>query len=651
MDADFSLITMNCITGDTEVFFKNYFGNTRKVPFTYFDPFFEKFGDIVDVEHTGMKVLSDNGEYTPIKKLMRRQFSEDLYRFTLNNGLTIDCTGDHQMLLDDYTVIDAKKVKVGQKLKSPKYPKHVDKIKHINIIDALGDTDDYVIYNSDEIRKSIPGDKKCLFYECLTNATKVKHKRTLYQKKFTIHEYLSIRGKIDIDESKLLISASNGKNKIPAIIPVNKDLGKIAGYIASEGYICKESSSVIFSNQDKKLLNDYVNCVKSVFPDLKCHMLNDINSTSNCKNIITEGKIFVKLLSGIILNKNKSYDISIPDWYSDATIDFIDGFLSAELDGDGYINNTNGQIVISTCCEKFAKQIHKLLLELNISSILKSKNTIGETFTLDGVPSERNHNSYSIFCNGKNSDVFRDTIEYSFKCNNTTFEGISRKATLEWKIASIERIPFNGYVYDFETENHMFVANNILTHNCLYVDLAKVLKDGFNTGHGFIREPKSIRAAASLACVIIQSSQNDCFGGQSLVGFDFALSKYVKMSFKKSFINKFKEFMRFFDYPSDDDFIAELMKEVDFDNILRFNENGSKKYTVIDSDTECSIANYIMHHLKCPEIKYAEIIYDLACEETREETKQAMEALIHNFNSLHSRAGKNGCRRIVVIRF
>ena len=192
---------------------------------------------------------------------------------------------------------------------------------------------------------------------------------------------------------------------------------------------------------------------------------------------------------------------------------------------------------------------------------------------------------------------------------------------------------------------------SLITMNCLYVDLAKVLKDGFNTGHGFIREPKSIRAAASLACVIIQSSQNDCFGGQSLVGFDFALSKYVKMSFKKSFINKFKEFMRFFDYPSDDDFIAELMKEVDFDNILRFNENGSKKYTVIDSGTECSIANYIMHHLKCPEIKYAEIIYDLACEETREETKQAMEALIHNFNSLHSRACKNDCRRIVVIRF
>ena len=180
---------------------------------------------------------------------------------------------------------------------------------------------------------------------------------------------------------------------------------------------------------------------------------------------------------------------------------------------------------------------------------------------------------------------------------------------------------------------------SLITMNCLYVDLAKVLKDGFNTGHGFIREPKSIRAAASLACVIIQSSQNDCFGGQSLVGFDFALSKYVKMSFKKSFINKFKEFMRFFDYPSDDDFIAELMKEVDFDNIMRFNENGSKKYTVIDSGTECSIANYIMHHLKCPEIKYAEIIYDLACEETREETEQAMEALIHNFNSLHSRAG------------
>lgn len=184
---------------------------------------------------------------------------------------------------------------------------------------------------------------------------------------------------------------------------------------------------------------------------------------------------------------------------------------------------------------------------------------------------------------------------------------------------------------------------SLITLNCLYVDLAKVLKDGFNTGHGFIREPKSIRAASSLACVIIQSSQNDCFGGQSLVGFDFALSKYVKMSFKKSFINKFKEWMRFefYNYFSAEDYdiIKELSNKLDFDNIVRYSEYGSKGYKVNDSGIERSIGDYIRYHTFCNSIEKANIIYDLACEETREETEQAMEALIHNFNSLHSRAG------------
>ena len=47
--------------------------------------------------------------------------------------------------------------------------------------------------------------------------------------------------------------------------------------------------------------------------------------------------------------------------------------------------------------------------------------------------------------------------------------------------------------------------------NCLQQDLSKTLKNGFSTGHGYLREPNSIRAAASLACIAIQSSQNDMF--------------------------------------------------------------------------------------------------------------------------------------------
>ena len=50
-----------------------------------------------------------------------------------------------------------------------------------------------------------------------------------------------------------------------------------------------------------------------------------------------------------------------------------------------------------------------------------------------------------------------------------------------------------------------------LTSNCLQVDLQKTFKDGFKIGNSYIREPQSIRSAASLACIVLQSSQNDMF--------------------------------------------------------------------------------------------------------------------------------------------
>lgn len=50
-----------------------------------------------------------------------------------------------------------------------------------------------------------------------------------------------------------------------------------------------------------------------------------------------------------------------------------------------------------------------------------------------------------------------------------------------------------------------------ITLNCLFIPLAKLLKNGFNTGHGSIRPPQSIQSASSLACIILQSNQNEMF--------------------------------------------------------------------------------------------------------------------------------------------
>lgn len=76
------------------------------------------------------------------------------------------------------------------------------------------------------------------------------------------------------------------------------------------------------------------------------------------------------------------------------------------------------------------------------------------------------------------------------------------------------------YYHDLDSYN--------LTANCLHIDTGKVFENGFNTGYGTIRKPKRIESAAELSCILLQSSQNDMFGGQSHVNFDNDMAPYVE---------------------------------------------------------------------------------------------------------------------------
>lgn len=125
-----------------------------------------------------------------------------------------------------------------------------------------------------------------------------------------------------------------------------------------------------------------------------------------------------------------------------------------------------------------------------------------------------------------------------------------------------------------------------LTMTCCQIDLSQLFEHGFNTGHGHIRPPKSIGTAAALACIAIQSNQNDMFGGQAVPAFDYYLAPYVKMTYEKN--------------------VAELNRLV--------SAFGGKPD----------------QYSRVPEF---------AWNKTVEQTDQAMEALVHNLNTMHSRAG------------
>ncbi|MCG4584687.1 ATP cone domain-containing protein, partial [Anaerosalibacter bizertensis] len=72
-----------------------------------------------------------------------------------------------------------------------------------------------------------------------------------------------------------------------------------------------------------------------------------------------------------------------------------------------------------------------------------------------------------------------------------------------------------------------------LTTTCCQIDLLNLFKGGFCTGHGYLREPKDIQSYAALACIAIQSNQNDQHGGQSVPNFDYSMAPGVRKTYKK----------------------------------------------------------------------------------------------------------------------
>lgn len=79
----------------------------------------------------------------------------------------------------------------------------------------------------------------------------------------------------------------------------------------------------------------------------------------------------------------------------------------------------------------------------------------------------------------------------------------------------------NGDVYYHDLDSYN------LTTNCLHIPTKQMLKKGFNTGYGTISPPKRIETAAELSCILLQSTQNDMFGGQSHPDFDNDMSIFV----------------------------------------------------------------------------------------------------------------------------
>ena len=179
-----------------------------------------------------------------------------------------------------------------------------------------------------------------------------------------------------------------------------------------------------------------------------------------------------------------------------------------------------------------------------------------------------------------------------------------------------------------------------LTTTCCQIDLIKLFKNGFSTGHGFLREPNEISSYSALACIAIQSNQNDQHGGQSIPNFDYSMADGVRKTYKHRYAQNIVRGLELIggieDLATAEADVKAYTKKLEDEKQLcpvLANDNGYQ-----DVEREClkelcpDVSDEIIDKIQKFALKQAEV-------ETDRATYQAMEALVHNLNTMNSRAG------------
>ena len=214
----------------------------------------------------------------------------------------------------------------------------------------------------------------------------------------------------------------------------------------------------------------------------------------------------------------------------------------------------------------------------------------------------------------KTKDMFLEIIET--KSNDVTRENANMNADtpagMMMKFASETTKPFvDDFLLSTEARNAV-QGNYIHVHDkdyyptksltCIQHPLDKILKNGFRAGHGSSRPAKRIETASIIACISLETVQNEMHGGQAIPAFDFYLAPYVKATFVEE--------------------VQKIEKVLDLDL--------SKLY-------DYQVKDYIKKETK--DLKGDEKYIQLAINNTVNRVHQSMEAFIHNMNTIHSRGG------------
>ena len=267
-----------------------------------------------------------------------------------------------------------------------------------------------------------------------------------------------------------------------------------------------------------------------------------------------------------------------------------------------------------------------------------------ETYILYRAERSRIRNSRSRLMKTIEDITFLDANESDIKRENANINGNTAMGTMLQYGSAVSK----EFCKDFIIKNEHSRAHdngeihihdmdflNMGTLTCCQIDLKKVFSGGFSTGHGFLREPQDIMSYAALAAIAIQSNQNDQHGGQSIPNFDYALSEGVKKTFRKLYAENFYKALYMV-------LGNAFERKAIIDSILKItDETGSAKISVSDEEKNIEAQKISkVYSIDFEQVrKLQAFVYDETLFETDRKTYQAMEAFIHNLNTMHSRAG------------
>lgn len=238
--------------------------------------------------------------------------------------------------------------------------------------------------------------------------------------------------------------------------------------------------------------------------------------------------------------------------------------------------------------------------------------------------------------------TFKDAIDSDIKRENANINGDTAMGSMLKFGSEGAKQFYDMYVLDprfaqahREGDIHIHDLDfYTLTTTCCQIELTTLFKNGFSTGHGYLREPQDITSYAALCCIAIQANQNDQHGGQSIVDFDYGMAPGVKKTFIKRYrMNVARALELLADDEHADEHARAIMEAVAAQGLSpQLNEDEAHRAAV-----KAELLALTGDEAKAERI--LAFAQRRATEETDKATYQAMEALIHNLNTMNSRAG------------